>query len=242
MRPVAVGLLVLGLLASVAGGCDAATEQESYRPIVVEAGPVSALRLGILWQQIAESGDFDPENATFESLWLEYSGSGTLLRLSIGAFTGQGQLVQVGFTGGEAPESKAVTVSGGVASARRTPLGVTTAPAALCQAVDLVGPISMIDLLAPAGPNGRYALTFAPLKGDTSGPIPASATVYCWDGSAFASLSPTDERREYDARYAYLAGFSATAVSSSPAGTGTATSEYQSSGEAVYFLIPRPAI
>jgi hypothetical protein len=222
--------LALALLPLLVGGC----APEDYRAIAVEAGPASAIRLATLWEKIAEAGQFDPSGAGLRSLWLEYSTTGTLLSARIQAFTFLGQFVQVGFLDGDRLGGDPVFVSGGVSSGSTFPSYALPPAAQLFAAIDTVGPGSMIALLKSSGPGERYAVSFARLA------VPAEAIAYFWDGSGFDSLASTDSRRMHSSDCVYLEAYSATPVSSpSLAGSDTtATSEFQGSGQATYFVIP----
>ena len=153
-------------------------------------------------------------------------------------FTSQNRFVQVGFTDYDLPGGDSVHVTGGVSSVSTLPPRALPAAAQLFLAIDMVGPSGMIALLGSAGPNGRYAFTFAPLEA-----LRPTATASVWEGSGFGSsfrsLASTDSRRAYSSNYVYVVAYTAQAVSSpSAAGADTATSEYQSSGQPVYFVIP----
>ena len=169
----------------------------------LEAGHASAIRMASLWNDIAAKGDFDPDNAGIQQLWLEYSPLGVLMSASIQAFTFDYEFVQVGFVNYERPTDDRVFISGGISSVASLPSYSLLPAAFVFRAIDEAGPSSMIAWLNRNGSEERFVISVRDLS------IPSEAAAYLWNGTSFTNLAPTDDRRLYSTDSGFFVAFAA---------------------------------
>jgi len=235
-------LVLLTILASLLlAGWSAAGCGEGFRHVQLQDRPGLGISFAKLWLDVAEAAKCDPNSLALESMSLEFSESGRLQQALINAVTEQSQHLQVFLS--DKTQSGADSLECGVSISPPEQAWANhgvTAGAPLFQAIDLVGPSSMIALLEPANSGGFYSFTSA--YGTTSPlqPISSAALAYRWDGAHFVQLAPGDELRQFPGGYEYIVGDTAQLVSTSST-DNTITWEHQGSGVPVYFVIPAMA-
>jgi hypothetical protein len=236
-RAVCLAVAGLTIVACLLAACG------EYRSLKVDAGVASDVRMSAVWDALAAQGGFDGEEATLESLWLEFSPNGVIHSGRFQAWTQRPELLQVGFNADDR-SSRNVWITGGlcfVDPSQAVPGSTSgyTAAAPVFRAIDLVRPSSMIALMESAGDSGFYAFTSAYEMTTPLQPIDPAATAFRWDGTRFVELAPTDQLRQFPGGYEYLVGFAQRLVSSSST-DNLATAQYQGSQTRVYFIIPTP--
>jgi hypothetical protein len=240
MKRAIVGIAIaIGLLAFTWGcGEDPALGDPSFQPIHVEIASPSALSLQSMWGRIAQSGGFDPAVAWLEWLRLDYAESGALVSASIRAITDDSRLVQVGLSQPGNGEDGGLFFSGGIAQLDPRYQRPSLLISPVLRAIDLAGSARMIALVGGSSAGMLYSFSSAPMKGDGSQSIPASAEAYRWDGSKLQMIAPQDPSRAYGSAYVYLVCYAVMPAPAETSPANTMSTQVQTSAPAVYFLVP----
>jgi len=227
-----IGVVPLSLFAA---GCGDGT-----RHVRLEDRLGTGVSLSQLWRDIAEAAESDPNTMSLESMRLEYSEAGRLMRAVIYAGNDRGEHLQVYLSGKSSPDVDPLV--GGVTIHAPDPSWISRSLGPgrpIFEAMDLAGVSNMIAMLSPAGYGGFYMFVPAYESNSQMRPLGASALAYLWNGTDFIDLGPDDERREFVGGYQYLMGSTAKLVSTEST-DDQISKQWQGSDEMVYFVIPTP--
>jgi hypothetical protein len=253
--PVSTALLFLSalLLAALTGlGCassasttssplDQTTQQSTLSSsssprYTIDAGDADAIDLSATWLKIAKAASFDAGNVHAAGLTLDFTPSGSLLRLLIACPTSAGQ-VTVSWDGNGGSSNQrvnlAVSVARGSASAADS-LDDSHVDSVLA-AIDSVGAGNMIAKLLTGSASMFYRVKMARDLGTVNGDIQPGVAAYQWLSHSFQALAPEDALRKVNTKYVRLV---VVALQPMPA-LGSPTTAVSSFGLA-YFVIPMP--
>lgn len=237
MAMLLVAAISLIVLCSVLAGCGDGT-----RHVRLEDRPGTGLSLSLLWRDIAEAAGWDSNTMSLESMRLEYSEDGRLMRAVIDAGNDQGAHLRVFLSGKSSPDVDPLV--GGVTIYPPGPswIGRSLGPGRpIFEAMDLAQVSNMIAMLPPAGYGGFHMFVPAYEFNSQLRPLGASTLVYLWNGAGFVELAPDDERRELVAGYQDLMGSTANLVSTEST-DDQIIKQWQGSNEMAYFVIPTPRL